>query len=72
MVNCVSQLLAGYLIDKISFNKLMPACGALLPLNLVSIYFVGQHFLGILICVWLVYLLAFAQFSTIPSQAKFQ
>ena len=64
----MSRLLAGVLIDRFDYSKLMSAFGLLLTINLVSIYFVGKYFIGLLICVWLVYLLAFGHFSTIPAQ----
>ena len=46
----------------------MTAIGLLLFIDLVCIYYIGQHFLGLLFCVWVVYFLGFAHFSTIPAQ----
>ena len=46
----------------------MTAIGLVLFINLVCIYYIGQHFIGLLFCVWVVYFLGFAHFSTIPAQ----
>ena len=47
----------------------MSLVGVLLTIDLVSVYYVGQlHFSALIIAVWLVYFLAFAQFSTITAQ----
>ena len=48
----------------------MSLCGILLTVNLVTIYFVGQNFFGLIFSVWLVYFLAFGHFSTIPAQVS--
>ena len=72
MANCLSRLVAGYLTDRIVYSKLMSGCGALLTLNLVTIYFVGEHFAAILVCVWLVYLLGFTHFTAIPAQVQYR
>lgn len=43
----------------------------LLSVVLSSIYFLGQvSFIGIIACVWCLYMLAFANFSTIPAQVS--
>ena len=69
VVNCLSRLVSGLLIDRVGYNKLMTGIGLLLTLDLVVIYFLGQlHFSALIICVWLVYFFAFAQFSTITAQ----
>ena len=65
----MSRLVSGLLIDRVGYNKLMTGIGLLLTLDLVAIYFLGQlHFSALIICVWLVYFFAFAQFSTITAQ----
>ena len=47
----------------------MPIISLLLAINLASIYFVAQSsFLGLIVSVWLIYLLGFAHFATIPAQ----
>ena len=69
VVNFLSRAITGYLFDRLGYSKLMSVNGILLTVNLASIYFVGQTFLGLIICVWLVYLLGFGHFSTIPAQA---
>ena len=69
IVNCLSRLVSGFLIDKFGYSKLMSLVGVLLTIDLVSVYYVGQlHFSALIIAVWLVYFLAFAQFSTITAQ----
>ena len=51
------------------FRVLMPVISLLLAINLASIYFVAQNsFLGLIVSVWLIYLLGFAHFTTIPAQ----
>ena len=68
-MNCLSRLVSGLLIDRVGYNKLMTGIGLLLTLDLATIYFLGQlHFSALIICVWLVYFFAFAQFSTITAQ----
>ena len=68
VVNCLSRLLAGFLVDKFVYKKLMTTCGVLLTFNLLCIYFLEHYFIGILICVWIVYFIGFTHFSTIPAQ----
>ena len=47
----------------------MSVISLLLTINLAAIYFIGQQsFIGLMISVWLVYLLGFSHFSTIPAQ----
>ena len=51
------------------FRVLMPVISLLLAINLATIYFVAQNsFLGLMVSVWLIYLLGFAHFATIPAQ----
>ena len=51
------------------FRVLMPVISLLLAINLATIYFVAQNsFLGLMVSVWLIYLLGFAHFTTIPAQ----
>ena len=68
IVNFLSRLISGVLFDKLGYRKLMTAIGLVLFINLVCIYYIGQHFIGLLSCVWVVYFLGFAHFSTIPAQ----
>ena len=61
--------MAGLLLDHVSFRVMMPVISVLLTINLAAIYFIGQQsFIGLVISVWLIYLLGFAHFSTIPAQ----
>ena len=47
----------------------MPVISLLLAINLATIYFVAQYsFLGLMLSVWMMYLLGFAHFTTIPAQ----
>ena len=46
----------------------MTGTGLLLTIDLICIYYIGQYFIGLLFCVWVVYFLGFAHFSTIPAQ----
>ena len=49
----------------------MSGISLLLTINLVSIYFIGQQsFIGLIICVWIVYFLGFAHLATIPAQVN--
>ena len=62
-------LVAGFMLDRVQFRVLMPVISLLLTVNLASIYFVAQQsFFGLILCVWLIYLLGFAHFATIPAQ----
>ena len=72
MFSFLSRVVFGVLLDRIPFHRLMPAISLLLALVLASLYFIGQHsFAGIIVCVWCVFMLAFANFSTIPAQVNF-
>ena len=69
VVNCLSRIVSGFLIDKFGYSKLMSLVGILLTIDLISVYYVGQlHFSALIVAVWLVYFFAFAQFSTITAQ----
>jgi len=70
IMNCLSRGVAGALLDRIRFNRLMPVIAALLTILLLSIFFIGQvSFPGLLITIWTVYALSFSHFSTVPAQA---
>ena len=48
----------------------MAVISLLLSINLAAIYFIGQEsFIGLIISVWLIYLLGFTHFSTVPAQS---
>ena len=69
IMNCVSRIIAGALLDRFRFSHVMPIIGSLLTIILISIYFIAQtSFLGLIICTWIIYALSFAQFSTVPAQ----
>ena len=40
----------------------MTGTGLLLTIALICIYYIGQYFIGLLCCVWIVYFLGFAHF----------
>ena len=61
-------MISGVLFDKLGYRKLMTVIGLLLTIDLICIYYIGQYFIGLLCCVWVVYFLGFAHFSTIPAQ----
>ena len=68
-MNFLSRLVFGVLFDILGYSKLMSVIGFLLSINLFSMYFVSQQsFYGLIISVWLVYILGFCHFSTIPAQ----
>jgi len=70
IMNCLSRGVAGALLDRIRFNRLMPVIAALLTILLLSIFFIAQvSFPGLLITIWTVYALSFSHFSTVPAQA---
>merc|ERR1712013_103304 len=70
IMNCLSRGVAGALLDRIRFNRLMPVIAAFLTILLLSIFFIGQvSFPGLLITIWTVYALSFSHFSTVPAQA---
>ena len=61
--------MGGWLLDYMEFKVLMPVISLLLAINLASIYFVAhQSFIGLILSVWMIYLLGFAHFTTIPAQ----
>ena len=61
------------MFDKIGYSKLMSGISLLLTVNLTSIYFIGQQsFIGLIICVWIVYFLGFAHLATIPAQVTLE
>merc|ERR1719222_574425 len=69
-MNCLSRGVAGALLDRIRFNRLMPVISAFLTILLVSIFFISQvSFPGLIISIWTVYALSFSHFSTVPAQA---
>ena len=71
LVNFLGRLVAGVLFDRLGYSWLMSGTGLLLAATLASIYTAGQHIQGLIACVWLVYFLGFAHFSTIPAQVLF-
>ena len=70
IVNFLGRLVAGVLFDRLGYSRLMSGTGLLLAATLASIYTAGQHIQGLIACVWLVYFLGFAHFSTIPAQVS--
>ena len=72
LVNFLGRLVAGVLFDRLGYSWLMSGTGLLLAATLASIYTAGQHIQGLVACVWLVYFLGFAHFSTIPAQVSYQ
>jgi len=69
IMNCLSRFVAGALLDKFRFSRLMPVIAALLTVILLSIFFIAKtSFIGLIICTWIVYLLSFSHFSTVPAQ----
>ena len=70
LVNFLGRLVAGVLFDRLGYSWLMSGTGLLLAATLASIYTAGQHIQGLIACVWLVYFLGFAHFSTIPAQVS--
>ena len=72
IVNFLGRLVAGVLFDRLGYSRLMSGTGLLLAATLASIYTAGKHIQGLIACVWLVYFLGFAHFSTIPAQVSYQ
>ena len=65
----IPRLLGGVLLDYLPFSRLMALISLLLTMVLLATYWVASFsFPGLLACIWATYLLAFAQFSTIPAQ----
>jgi len=70
IMNCLSRGVAGALLDRIRFNRLMPVIAAFLTILLLSIFFIAQFSLpGLIVSIWTVYALSFSHFSTVPAQA---
>ena len=62
-------IVCGLLLDHFQFRVLMAVISLLLTINLASIYFIGQQsFYALIFSVWLIYLLGFGHFATIPAQ----
>ena len=57
------------LLDYLPFSRLMSLTSLLLTVVLLATPWVAS-FPGLLACVWATYLLAFAQFSTVPAQVR--
>ena len=56
-------------MDHLQFRVLMAVISVILTINLAAIYFIGQQsFIGLIISVWLIYLLGFTHFASIPAQ----
>ena len=59
------------LLDYLPFSRLMALTSLLLTLVLLATHWVSSlSFPCLLACVWATYLLAFAQFSTVPAQVR--
>jgi len=69
IMNSLSRIVAGALLDKYQFNRVMPAFAAILTVILASIFFISQEsVVGLVICVWTIYALSFSHFGTVPAQ----
>lgn len=69
IMNCLSRGVAGALLDRIKFSRLMPLVSGLLTILLLSIFFIAKTSLpGLIICIWIIYGLSFSHFSTVPAQ----
>ncbi|XP_023347667.1 uncharacterized protein LOC111716443 isoform X2 [Eurytemora carolleeae] len=69
LVSCIGRILAGILIDRFSFNRVMPVVGALLTIVLaITVPVSWISFPGFVALLWLAYFFAFMHFSTIPTQ----
>jgi len=70
ILNSVSRIITGALMDKLSYRVLMPTICAVLSLALVCIFWVGHAaFEGYYALIWLAYLLSFSHFASVPTQA---
>ena len=70
-MNSLSRIVAGALLDKYQFNRVMPAFAAILTVILASIFFISQEsVVCLVICVWTIYALSFAHFGTVPAQVS--
>jgi len=69
VVNCLGRIVAGSLMDRFRFNRLMPSIAFLLTVVLISVPFIGEvSFGGLLVCIWIIYALSFTHFTTVPAQ----
>jgi len=68
VMNCLSRLLGGVLLDLVPFPHLMAGISLPLAVIVASAKFV-ESFYVLLALVWFVFLLSFAHFSTIPAHA---
>eukprot|EP00092_Neocalanus_flemingeri_P020675 GFUD01022405.1.p1 GENE.GFUD01022405.1~~GFUD01022405.1.p1 ORF type:complete len:473 (-),score=85.93 GFUD01022405.1:37-1455(-) len=69
VMNCLSRVVGGALLDWISFRWLMSSMASILTIVLLSTFFISEiSFTGLAICIWMINALSFSHFSTIPVQ----
>jgi len=70
VVNFLSRVVAGTLLDRIRYRILMPIMAGCLCALLLSTFWVAKvSFPGLVVCIWLIYGFSFCHFSTVPAQA---
>jgi len=70
VVNFLSRVVAGTLLDRIRYRILMPTVAGCLCALLLATYWVAKvSFPGLVTCIWLIYGFSFCHFSTVPAQA---
>lgn len=69
ILNALSRLVAGALVDRWAYRYVMPVYGALLCLGLgLLVPLAYASFPGFVALMWLIYFLAFCHFATVPTQ----
>ena len=67
----MARIVAGALLDRFRFNRLMPCIAFLLTVVLISVPFIGEvSFAGLIVCIWIIYALSFTHFATVPAQVR--
>jgi len=69
VASAASRLVVGILLDRWMYRQVVPVFYGVLALCLISIYHVGRAtFVGFMILMWMINLLTFIHFASIPTQ----
>jgi sugar phosphate permease len=70
VLNCLSRLVTGLLIDRFMFRQVMPCCCFFLAVGLsVLVLAAKTNLVGFVFCLWACYALGFSYNTTVPIQA---
>merc|ERR1719309_392697 len=67
--SALSRLVIGALLDRYAYKRVVPFFYGLLALCLILIYYVANlYFVGFILLMWIIHLLTFIHFTSIPTQ----